>query len=127
MLGTLLRDEMRHQGLSVRSAAKAIGVAHTTVQRALDGENLDLSTSEKICKWLKIPLSQLIDTNSGDDDHLADLSKKMIVLLAKMPRLSVVMTDLFTAMTNGELTSNEVEDILSYAEFRLQQRKRDAR
>ena len=84
MLEIILRKELYERGLSSRSAASEIGVAHTTLLRALRGQSVDVETIVKIANYLGIRPSELINTLDDSGTSLAD---QLSVLLSRSPEL----------------------------------------
>lgn len=59
-LRILLRERRIGLGLSVRQAARAAGVPHTTFSRVVRGENVpDRDNLVLLLKWIGVPLEQL--------------------------------------------------------------------
>lgn len=65
MLPKLLTERQRKDGLSNRAVSREIGVSHSTISRALNGDQLDMATLEKFADFLGIPVSSLLDMEGG--------------------------------------------------------------
>lgn len=52
LLGFLAREQRRARGLSLRAAAKEIGVSFSTLDRIEGGENAQIDSALAILKWL---------------------------------------------------------------------------
>ena len=75
MLRKLIGKKMKEDGLSMRTAAKEIGVSHTTVNRVLTGSPLDIPTLLAICDWLDVqPATALNSLASSSDDLVTNLA-----------------------------------------------------
>ena len=61
-IGTLIRERRGTRG--VRNAAREIGVSPATLSRVENGKQPDLTTFEKLCRWLEISPSEFL--NVGD-------------------------------------------------------------
>lgn len=116
MLQNVLEGAMKEKNLSARDVGKILGVSHTTVLRALQGEQIDLATLIKIAEWLKIRPSNLLDT-LGDG---ADIDAKILVLSEAYPELRVVLEKAAEAVEAGQADPAIIKDIVAYAEFRIQ-------
>jgi len=116
MLQNVLEGVMKEKNLSARDVGKILNVSHTTVIRALQGEQIDLSTLIKISEWLKIRPSILLDT-LGDG---ADIDAKILVLSEAYPELRVVLEKAAEAVEAGQADPAIIKDIVAYAEFRIQ-------
>lgn len=115
MLAKLLEDEIKKQGISKRSAAKKIGIAHTTISRILDGKQVDLDTVQLICRWININVSDVLNTT----DVNADLTSLLSSILQRNPRLQKEFTEAAAKLNNGEIEIKDLEDILAYITFRI--------
>lgn len=116
MLKELLTEEIRAKGISNREAARQIGVAHTTVNRIIDGVPPDLSTIYYIAEWLHVKPSTLIDLETENN-----ISEKVAVILEKNEKLSEVFKLAFERVENGEMNISEVEELITYMVFRITQ------
>ncbi|MGE5375918.1 MAG: helix-turn-helix domain-containing protein [Bacteroidota bacterium] len=114
MLSTVLQSEMSRRNMSSHSVANEIGVSHTTVLRALNGDRIDLDTVIKLANWLHIRPSELL--NSMSDTSLAD---QIAVLLSHSQELEEELRDAMERVQAGELDPAVVRDIVSYALYKL--------
>lgn len=58
-LGTALRDKRGNRG--IREAAREMDISSATLSRVENGKVPDLKTFSKICKWLKVDASEVLD------------------------------------------------------------------
>ena len=58
-IGSLVRERRGTQ--SVRSAAREIGVSPATLSRVENGKQPDLSTFERLCRWLRMSPTEFLD------------------------------------------------------------------
>lgn len=116
MLQNVLKGVMDEQNLSARDVGSVLGVSHTTVLRALRGEQIDLGTLIKIAQWLNIRPSALLDT-LGDEVNVDD---KISMLVQAYPELQNVLEKAAEAIENGLADPGIIKDIVSYAEYRIQ-------
>jgi transcriptional regulator with XRE-family HTH domain len=105
---------MADRNLSSHTAAEEIGTSHTTILRALRGDNIDVDTIIKIANWLKIRPSELL--NSMSDTSLAD---QIAVLLSHSPELEDELKDAAERVKAGALDRAVLQDIISYALYKL--------
>ena len=117
----MLQDQLRERDLSLRAAAKEIGVAHTTLARILEGYPADLETLEKICIWLELPLSSLLDIQIEKDDLL----DKLNALLAIEPALKEVIVQGLEMMEKGIVPPQVLREVVNYAAYKLNLRMED--
>jgi len=116
MLQNVLDGVMKEKGLSARDVGKILNVSHTTVIRALQGEQIDLSTLIKLAEWLKIRPSVLLDT-LGDE---AEVGAKIEFLTEAFPELRIVLEKAAEAVEAGQADPAIIKDIVAYAEYRIQ-------
>jgi transcriptional regulator with XRE-family HTH domain len=116
MLQNVLKGIMDEQNLSARDVGSILQVSHTTVLRALRGEQIDLDTLIKIAQWLNIRPSALLDT-LGDEANVDD---KISMLVQAYPELREVLEKAAEAVEDGLADPGIIKDIVSYAEFRIQ-------
>jgi transcriptional regulator with XRE-family HTH domain len=123
MLKELLDTEMRKRGLSLRSTAVEIGVAHTTVVRLLKGDAADVPTLLKVCKWLNVSPSLILNSEENTDARAVFSTIAEVV-----PGLLEVLEQATADFKVGALTAEDLEEITSFIAFRLKARKdKDAR
>ena len=74
ILQNLVAARMKEEHLSLRQAGNQVGVVHTTIQRVLDNESINLPTVEKVCDWLGVPVSAVVDTVSQELEMAIEIS-----------------------------------------------------
>lgn len=123
MLQTMINDRMRARGMSVREAAREIGVAHTTLNRLLNEKaEVDLATVRLLAAWLGVSLP----TALGIDDDNSDVAVAVTALIEAEPRLADTFVRAAQEVKNGTLTSDDFRDILEYAMFKINSRRANA-
>ena len=110
MLRNLLDAKLGERRLSVRAAAKEIGVAHTTLNRVLAGGEVDLDTVVKISTWLNIRPAALLGIESNSDTD---------ALLDAVPGLRDILKEIGERIAAGELGPEYLEDVTAYMRFRI--------
>jgi transcriptional regulator with XRE-family HTH domain len=113
-LKLLLERKMRDEGLSLREAAKKIGVSHNTIVHVRKGDEIDLGTLFKISNWLNVLPATLL--NSANDDALA---MQIAVLLERNPTLASVFRDALQKVVSEEIDLSIIEEVVAYAVFRM--------
>jgi transcriptional regulator with XRE-family HTH domain len=116
MLKIKLLEEMKKKGVSPRQVGEEVGVAHTTINRALRGETVDVGTIIKISQWLKVKpstlLNSMVDTGSGLPDQIA-------VMLESFPLLAENFSKAIDALVAGEVDPAIIEDIAAYTAYKI--------
>lgn len=120
LLSVMLKDKVRAEGLSVRAAARQIGIAHTSLGRIMRGENMDLGTAAKIASWLGVNVSEIVDAPST-----GDLSTRMAVIIQSVPELEEVFETALSRLEKGEVSYDAVRDLVRYAAFRFSLEAKD--
>ena len=121
MLRELFEKKLRERNLSVRAAAADMDVSHTTLHRVLNDEPVDLKTVIALCNWLNVSPSTILDTQASD--KRTSVPAVIASLIERDERLAAIFTDMAEDLTNGEISPDDVSDIISYAAYRL--RKND--
>lgn len=115
MLSNLITTKMKEDQLSIRGAAKKCGISHATLIRAIDGEQLDLSTISKICNWLDVLLSDVVDTEGKN----STTARKIAMLVDRHPKLRDAFTEALERYENGEIDADLIEELIAYITFRM--------
>ncbi len=119
ILSKLINDEMARRNLSARAAAREVGIAHTTLIRLSRGDPADVDTLIKLCRWLNVNPSDVIDGLASGDE----VAKSMALLLQRHPNLAAVFSDLLGELLNGNMTQEEVLDVINYANYKMTMRR----
>jgi|GEM_PF-3227956 len=119
MLTGLLEAEMKRRNMSVRSAAKEIGVSHTTLNRVLHEETeVDLATVMMIAKWMNLRPAALLGSTADDE---------IGTLVESIPGLREVLVEAAHLVETGEVSPAVLDDIVSFARYRLMERRPNER
>ena len=118
MLPKLLTERQRKDGLSNRAVSREIGVSHSTISRALNGDQLDMATLEKFADFLGIPVSSLLDMEGGGEHGLA---AKIDAMVSQEPELAKVFEDAIDLILDDKMDPKIFEDLVAYASFRMSQ------
>jgi len=122
-LATLLRQRLDVEGLSVRDAGEKIGVSHSTVARAVNGEAVNIDTLIRICDFLNVPVESTLNIR-GDKDELME---QMMIMISIEPELADVFSEISKDLTEGRINSNILFEIAAFAQFRLHQARKLAK
>lgn len=114
LMQSLLKKRLNDRGLSLREAAKEIGVTHTTLARILQGMPADVDTIVALSRWLDVRASTLIDME-GDDN----LINKIAVLIEYEPGLESVFTRTVQLVESGKAPPELLREIVAFAAYRL--------
>jgi transcriptional regulator with XRE-family HTH domain len=122
MLPSRLQAKMREQGLSLRGAAEQIGIGHSTVQRALKGQPVDIDSLDAIARWIGVPLTSILDARLVEqtEGFLADMQ-----MLAGMdPEFKTIFEEMFARLVSENMDPRVLSDVVAYAKFRMSQENR---
>jgi len=108
---------MEKENLSLRKAGKQADVAHTTIDRILKDESVDLDTVQKVCDWLGIPPSSVLDTNEDRSENI-DLVAQLFALNDEFSQVFVEISEKIKDKLIDEVI---LDEITGYASYRLHQ------
>ena len=115
-LKELVETKMKNENLSLRNAGEQANVAHTTIQRVIKGKPIDLSTMEKICKWVGIPVSDMIEIKTDVEARQSDIAS----LMALHPELGEVLSTLAREITVGVMDPKILVEVTGFTSYRMQ-------
>ena len=119
MFCVIVSDEIRKRHISMRQAAREIGIAHTTLIRASEGKQVDLPTINKICTWIGISPEKMLNIVSKQSENLDQ--DKFIALLERYPALRDRLYETAAKIENGTLEPDVVKDLLNFIQYRINQ------
>ena len=114
-LSDLVKRKMEQDHLSLRAAGAQAGVAHTTIDRVIKDESVDLATLEKVCDWLGVPVMSVLDIENDEDETLEQIA----AALALCPELSDVFTEIAERALAGEIDQAILREVAAFASYRL--------
>lgn len=123
MLSRLLEEELERRGVSLREAARQIGVSHTTLNMVKKNRPLEVNTAYLICQWLGVPITVAVEQGVSDSDMLIS---RIGALLTAAPELANILTVAAQEVEKGTLTSDDFKEIMQFAAFKIQQRRDQA-
>src|ERR1700690_3752784 len=97
MLKQLIVDKRRKSGLSLssRDIAKEIDVSHSTIIRALRGDDIDLPTLIAFAEWLEVKPSTLLNSFAHSKDQVAD---EIALVIEREPKLREAFSEALKAI-----------------------------
>jgi transcriptional regulator with XRE-family HTH domain len=118
MIKELLEAEIERRDISVRQAAREIGVAHTTIGRILNDQEqvLNYDTILRIADWLNISPSALVTDRASDLD---ELGVQIAALLKTEPELAFLFGEAARRVINDRMTREQLFDLVSYASWKF--------
>jgi transcriptional regulator with XRE-family HTH domain len=123
----ILETELERRRLSVRKAAKEIGIAHTTLHGAIDGtRRLDIGTAQAIARWLKVPLSTVVEEADAAEYDRNEVVQALRLVLEADPELEQTFKDAARALAAGTLSLADFRDITEYAAYKIRIRTEQA-
>lgn len=124
MFRQILENEITKRKISVRDAAREIGISHTTLIAARDGtRRVDMDTALAIARWAGVPLSTIVmeaDPVTYKDNALI---QAILMVIEAAPDLKEVFVNAAEELQNGTLTMGDFRDIVEYAGYKIRTRK----
>ena len=117
VIGDLLAEKQKQEGISTRKLGRRIGVAHTTVARIMDGQAVDLDTIEKVADYLQVNVVDLL--NVGSKVETEALGAQVALLCQMEPRLVKVFREAMYGVNKDMIPPEALRDIIRYAAFRI--------
>ncbi|MGD0004992.1 MAG: XRE family transcriptional regulator [Anaerolineaceae bacterium] len=122
MLPELVKYKLGQDHLTLREASQAAGVSHTTLARVVNGVPVDIETLVSVCNWLGVkPADALNSEMIGDSDE--KLVASLTILVEREPALASIFREALKDLEKGNLSPQDVQEIMSYAAYRITQGK----
>jgi len=117
MLGALVQYKLQQDKLTVREGANRAGVSHTTLARIIQGSPVDIDTLVKICDWMEIQPADALNSMAlkGDEKLISSIA----ILVEREPVLAKLFKDAMADVERGNLSPEDIREIISYAAYRL--------
>ncbi len=104
-----LKSEMRRQGRTYADAAKTLGLSEASVKRIFSEKNLSLARMDRLCQWLGLEISDLVDSMRKRQKLVTEMTWEQEEEFVTDIRMLLVTLRLFNGWT--------VQDILD--QYRL--------
>jgi transcriptional regulator with XRE-family HTH domain len=120
MLSRLVEKKMKREGLSLRDAAVNANTSHTTIMRVLEGKQVDLETLYNVCNWLGVNIVDVLETQYIHTDKAKDtFLTQFNLFISSNPKLLHALRETFTAYSNDQLSSEDVDEIVTFIAYKL--------
>ena len=117
-LDVLVAQALKDRKLSLRKAAKEIGLAHTTVARLVQGESYDVRTLLQVCSWLRVKPCDVLNAE-GEVGGPSQVASQLAVFLQLHPGLMAKMEEVLGGQGKNPLRTETVQEILAYLSYRI--------
>ena len=114
-LADKLKQRMEMEDLSLSAAAKQIGVSHSTIDRIIRGETVEIDTLIKISEYLNTPVEEFL----GDAKVTSERMERIANLFSMEPELADVMDKISKGIKTGEIDKKIITEIAAFIAFRL--------
>lgn len=121
-LSIILNEHLRERGKSLREISEACGLSHMTVYRAVKGYNIDIDSMMKLCNYLGVSVSEVLESDVGGEDTIG---QRLTLLLSQYPEFKELFSNLLDNLAQGAIDIRDVRDIVNYATYRLRLRERN--
>lgn len=116
ILATLLTEAQAKRGASDREVARQVNISPTTVGRIKRGESVDLATLEKVCAWVGVDPSAVLDAYADNDASLGD---QIQAILEVNPTLYEAFKKVVERIRSGEIPPDTLREIVNFINYRL--------
>ena len=117
MLGALILQKLQEDNITRREAAKRVGVSHTTLKRIIEGSPADVDTLLKLCDWMEIEPADALNSMALKGDN--KLVSAIAILVEREPGLAKLFKDAMEDVEKGNLSPDDIREIIAYAAYRL--------
>jgi transcriptional regulator with XRE-family HTH domain len=121
MFPTLLKTTLDERNLSIREAARQIGISHTTLIAVInDKRNFDycnIGTLKQICAWMGVPVTIVLD------ESIDPIYGLLVATITENPELKKLYNQMVIEIATGNLTYLDIQSIINYIEFILSKKK----
>jgi DNA-binding Xre family transcriptional regulator len=125
MFNLILRTAMEEKHVSAREVARQTGVAHTTIIRILQHENVDLDTIKKVCGWLKIDPMYVVNLDSGQEEK--EWLWKVGMMVESNTELHIAMKRVFKNIDHQEINPRIINEICEFIAFAITMHRNEIR
>jgi len=122
MLAALVKYKLEKDHLTIRDGARSVGVSHTTLARIINGSPVDIDTLVRVCNWLGIEPADALNSEAVGISG-SKLAASIAILVEKEPALASMFREALEDVEKGNLSPQDVQEIIQYAAYRLRQGK----
>lgn len=116
LLVVMLQDAMARKQYTARKAALEMGIAHNTLPRILKGETPSLDTFLKVCSWLSVAPSLVLD---GEGEHPNKLAAQIAAILEAEPRLANTFSKALERVLEGRMSPQTFRELAAFAAYQM--------
>jgi len=117
-LRDIVKQKMNQDKLSLRTAGDQVGVSHTTIDRVLKEKSVDLETVQKVCDWVGIPITNVLDINQAN----VEMVDEVAALISLNPELKKVLRKLDNNIKIGALNPIILSEIAAFISYRMHEK-----
>ncbi|HZW02479.1 MAG TPA: helix-turn-helix transcriptional regulator [Anaerolineaceae bacterium] len=117
MLKQVLEQTIKERGVTVRKAAREMGISHATIYRIYKDLPVDFPTLEKVAAWLEIPVANVLDVVSPPNGD--DLQAVLAEVVAVKPELAEVFAQIAQEIRAGTMDMRDLDEVVSFAAYKL--------
>lgn len=117
LLQKLVQEKLQNSRMSERQAAAICNVSQATIGRILDNEAVDLSTLLRVCAWLGVSPSSMMDGELSDDNN--SLANALSVFIETDQQLADALRTGAKRVKEGNIKPEVIREIARYAAFIL--------
>jgi len=121
-LSEIIEDKLKKDGISIREASRQVGVSATTISRIMNKESIDVETLVRVCEWLNVSPSDIIDSELNDERAMGS---RIAAILQTNPEISEVFVEALNRLEQGRLDLDTMRDIVSYATWKINLQTKD--
>lgn len=115
MLQELVKQALHDRRKSIRRAASEIGIAHTTLNRIIDGQPYDLDTAQKICDWLRVDLATILSITVVN--RPAEFIDRLTICMDFSPSFRNALEVLVSNFQNGKIDVTVLDQTANFMLF----------
>jgi DNA-binding Xre family transcriptional regulator len=113
----MVEQKLLAEGITIGEVAIKVGLSRATYYRFLKGDNLDMDTVIRLCKWLEVSPATILNIEAPDNE-VATLST-IAAIVNLDPRIAALFVGLANDFREGKVNINVAQDILAYSAFKL--------
>ena len=124
MLQELVKEALHSRRKSIRQAASEIGIAHTTLNRIIDGQPYDLDTARKICDWLQVDLATILSLTVNRPTEFFD---RLRMCMDFSPAFRDALEVFVLNFENGKTNAKILDQTADFMQFLMSEKRQRTR